>query len=84
MDNVWENKQKILSGIKNLILKDAFIEEVAEARNTICSDCEHKSTKCAALISSCCSVCGCSLKFKTRSLESSCPLDKWPALNDKQ
>ena len=59
MDNIWENKQKILSGIKNLIIKDEFI-------------------------SSCCSICGCSLKFKTRSLESSCPIDKWPALNDKQ
>ena len=84
MDNVWENKQKILSRIKNLILKNEFIEDIADTRNTICSDCEYKSTKCAALISSCCTVCGCSLKFKTRSLEASCPKDKWPALDDKQ
>jgi hypothetical protein len=28
----------------------------------------------------CCSNCGCSLKFKTRSLSSECPVKKWPAL----
>ena len=27
----------------------------------------------------CCNECGCSLAFKTRSLSSDCPLDKWKA-----
>lgn len=83
MDNIWENKRKILSGVKNLIIKDKIIEDIAAARQEICDSCEFKSKECAALISECCSVCGCSLKFKTRSLESSCPKDKWPSINDK-
>lgn len=28
----------------------------------------------------CCSLCGCSLKLKTRSLSSSCPANKWKAV----
>jgi hypothetical protein len=66
MDNIWENRKKILSGIKNLLLKEKYIEEIAAARQEICDSCEFKSKECAALISECCSVCGCSLKFKTR------------------
>jgi len=84
MDNIWKNRGKILSGIKNLLLKDKYIEQIALDRQKICDACKHKSTECAALITECCSVCGCSLKFKTRSLESSCPIDKWPSINDKQ
>ena len=83
MDNIWENKKKILSGVKNLLIKDKIIEEIAEARQAICNSCKFKSKECAALISECCSVCGCSLKFKTRSIESSCPKDKWPSIDDK-
>ena len=45
--------------------------------------CEFKSKECSALITTCCSVCGCSLKIKTRSLEASCPKDKWPSIDDK-
>ena len=83
MDNIWENRGKILSGIKNLLLKDKYIEGIASDRQAICDACNYKSKECAGLIRECCSVCGCSLKFKTRSLESSCPKDKWPSINDK-
>ncbi len=83
MDNIWENKKKILSGVKNLLIKNEIIEDIAKARQSICDSCEFKSKECAALISECCSVCGCSLKFKTRSLESFCPKDKWPSIDDK-
>ncbi len=83
MDNIWENKKKILSGVKNLLIKNKIIEEIAEARQSICDDCEFKSKDCSPLIAECCSACGCSLKFKTRSLESSCPKDKWPSIDDK-
>jgi hypothetical protein len=49
----------------------------------ICDKCEEKKTDgCAALIKACCNICGCSLEFKTRSLSSSCPVNKWPALED--
>jgi len=84
MDNIWKNRGKILSGIKNLLLKDKYIEEIASDRKAICNACEYISKECLGLITECCSACGCSLKFKTRSLESSCPKNKWPSINDKQ
>lgn len=83
MDSIWKNRGKILFGIKNLLLRDKYIEQIAADRQTICNACNHKSTECSALITECCKVCGCSLKFKTRSLESSCPKNKWPSINDK-
>ena len=83
MDNIWENKRKILSGVKNLLIKNKIIEEIAEAGQAICDGCEFKSKDCSPLITECCSACGCSLKFKIRSLESSCPKDKWPSIDDK-
>ena len=83
MDNIWKNKAKILSGVKNLLVKNKLIEEIADARQAICDSCEFKSKECSALITTCCSVCGCSLKIKTRSLEASCPKDKWPSIDDK-
>lgn len=81
MDNIWENKEKILQGIKNSLIKNSFIESISEDRYKICKACDHYSTNCVALVSSCCSLCGCSLKFKTRSLSSNCPINKWPKIN---
>lgn len=82
--DIWENKKEILAGIKNTIRKQAYVEEIAGDRLAICNACPHKSTDCAALIATCCSVCGCSLNFKTRSLQSSCPEGNWPALEEKK
>jgi hypothetical protein len=82
--DIWENKKEILAGIKNTIRKQAYVEEIAEDRLAICNACPHQSTDCAALIKTCCSVCGCSLNFKTRSLQSSCPEGHWPALEEKK
>ena len=78
--SIWENKKQILQGISNTLLKQQVVETIAAARQGICDTCPNKSTECAALISTCCSLCGCSLKWKTRSLESSCPDNRWPAI----
>jgi len=32
----------------------------------------------------CCSLCGCNLKWKTRSLSSACDDDRWDALTDEE
>ena len=82
MDNIWENKEKILEGIKNSLVKNSYIETIASDRLKICNACDEYSTNCAALIKTCCKLCGCSLSFKTRSLGSSCPQNKWPSIKN--
>ena len=80
MDSIWDNKSKILEGIKNTIAKNKFVEEVAKERHLICQACSNISTDCPPLVKECCAECGCSIKFKTHSLASSCPINKWPAI----
>lgn len=70
----WTNRKQILEGIKNTVIKDQFVEEVASFRQDICDTCELKGDDCAVPgTAPCCNECGCSLAFKTRSLSSSCP-----------
>ena len=81
---VINNFGKILEGVINSILDDDYVEQVADERNSICSSCEQidrKGDDCLAPGSQpCCSLCGCSLYFKTRSLSSDCPAGKWKAV----
>ena len=78
---IWDNKTQIMEGIKNAVLRDEFVEDVAKLRNEVCDACPSKGKKCAVKgTSPCCNECGCSLVFKTRSLSSECPLGKWAAL----
>ena len=80
LTTLWKNKKQILEGVKNSIIRDEFVEEVARIRYDICNNCELKGKKCAVKgTAPCCNECGCSLTFKTRSLSSDCPLDKWKA-----
>ena len=78
---LWNNYPLILEGIRNYLFTTDSIEQIALERYTICQACpklDLVGTEC--LVSGtqpCCSECGCSLKFKTRSLSSSCPLGKW-------
>ena len=70
-----------MEGIKNAVLRDEFVEDVARLRHDVCDSCPSKGTDCAVKgTSPCCNECGCSLAFKTRSLSSECPLGKWSAL----
>jgi len=81
-NTIWKNKRAILEGVANSVIKSQEVEEVAKLRLTICDSCSEKSTDCAALIKTCCAVCGCSLEFKSRSMQSSCPKNYWPAVLD--
>lgn len=74
LKTIWKNKKEILEGIKNSIIRDDFVEQIATLRNEICDLCELKGNKCAVSgTGPCCNECGCSLSFKTRSLSSFCP-----------
>lgn len=76
---IWKNKGKILEGIKNSVFKQEHIEEIAAERLALCKACPHidlDGTKCDVPgTSPCCSLCGCSLAIKTRSLSSQCALN---------
>lgn len=82
---IWANRSEILEGIKNSIVRDEFVENVAKLRNEICDECPSKGRKCEVKgTAPCCNECGCSLAFKTRSLSSDCPLGKWQAIATKE
>lgn len=81
LSDIWKNRKQILEGIKNATIRNEFVEEIALERNAICDQCPSKGDKCAVPgTAPCCNECGCSLTFKTRSLSSECPLEKWKAL----
>jgi hypothetical protein len=81
LKKIWKDRNKILEGITNAIIRDEFVEDVAKHRMEVCDACEFKGDKCLVPgTSPCCNDCGCSLTFKTRSLSSECPQDKWKAL----
>ena len=70
---IWHERKKILEGTKNIIIKDEFVETVAQYRQKICDKCEYYKGKCDVVgTGPCCGACGCSLKIKLRSLSSPC------------
>jgi hypothetical protein len=78
---IWKNRKEILEGITNSVIRDETVEEIAALRYNLCNQCPSKGGECAVKgTGPCCGECGCSLSFKTRSLASDCPLDKWDAL----
>ncbi len=83
LKQIWQNKGNILSGIFNTLFKEDKIEQVYKNRKSICNKCEHIDNvgdKCAVTgTNPCCALCGCSLAFKLRSLDSECPVGKWTA-----
>lgn len=81
LKKIWENRKKIYEGIKNSVIRDAFVEDVAAKRMALCDLCPSKGDKCEVPgTAPCCNECGCSLAFKVRSLSSECPLGEWEAL----
>jgi len=83
MDSIWQNKTKILNGIKNTLVKQQIIEDIAVSRRAICLSCPDLEADPKAIIKERCGKCGCAIKFKTRCLECSCPMDKWPAIKQE-
>lgn len=81
---IWKNRTQIMEGIKNSIIRDRFVEEIAKARMEHCNVCVRKDVEgkdCAIPgTQPCCQLCGCSLQLKLRSLSSSCPDLRWNAV----
>ena len=69
----------------NSIFKKEDVEIIANDRMKICADCvhiDHTGSKCDVPgTQPCCGKCGCSLKFKLRSLSSGCGDEKYPRWN---
>lgn len=85
---IWKNKGQIIEGILNSVFKKEDVEAIAASRIAICNKCDDLDTKgenCLAPgTQPCCSLCGCSLAFKTRSMSSECPAGKWTSLMSEQ
>ena len=81
---VWKARNQILEGIMNKIFTKEHVEEVARERIIICNACEFigKTNKACLMpgTAPCCSICGCCLELKIRSLSSDCPKGKWEAI----
>ena len=73
---IWENRSQILEGVKNSIIRDELVEDIARMRYDICDECEHidnKGKQCAVKgTQPCCAECGCSDPAYTLSLVSIC------------
>ena len=61
---------EIADGLKNAIVKKAFVEAIAADRMIVCKECQPDNTFN-------CESCGCLLYVKTRSLKTDCPENKW-------
>jgi hypothetical protein len=84
---IWKTKGQILEGVTNSIFKREDVEDIAAQRLHTCHMCLLYTEKDEGCMVSgtgpCCNQklggCGCSLKFKTRSLSSECPKGYWKA-----
>jgi len=79
---IWKSRTQILEGVKNNVFKSKDVEEIASVRADICNSCPHLDSKGSSCLMSgtqpCCGKCGCSLKFKLRSLSSACGDEETP------
>lgn len=91
LGKIWKYRKEILDGVANTVVKKAFVETVYAHRLEICKECEEWDGDCLVPGSGpCCGACGCSGKFKLRSMSSVCGLaqkgkePKWfPVLSQK-
>lgn len=81
----------ILEGAWNSVFVKDEIEKVAKQRDDVCRGCAMNSDHAKRFNKYKtfrpdfhCTVCGCDLHMKTRSLSSSCPLGKWEALGSQE
>lgn len=89
---IWKAKGQIIEGVTNSIFKREDVEQIAQERMRICLFCAlYTETDNGCMVpgtSPCCNQdlggCGCSLKFKTRSLSSDCPKGHWKAEMSQQ
>ena len=70
--------QEIYQGWKNLIFRNEQVEDSALNRLNKCNECPHRSNYPDNVsITSTCKLCGCVLKAKVRSTNSTCPDKRW-------
>ena len=89
---IWKNKNQIIEGVANSIFKKDDIEQIAQERMKVCFLCNlYTESDGGCMVpgtTPCCNQelggCGCSLKFKTRSLSSDCPMGHWKAVVTQQ
>ena len=75
LSKIWKYRKQILEGVANTVIKQEFVETVAEHRMAICDKCDQKGDECLVPgTGPCCAACGCCLEFKVRSLSSACGL----------
>ena len=74
--NAFGNLDKIYEGIKNKVFVKEDVEQIANIRWNICTNCDFfdtKGTHCAVPgTQPCCADCGCILNLKVRSLSLQC------------
>ena len=79
-----KNIDQIYDGIKNDPFKKEYVEKIAESRIKICETCNEYDTKGSKCLvpgtQPCCTLCGCSMHWKSRSMSSECPAGKWEQL----
>lgn len=90
---IWNEKWRILEGIKNSVYHKPYVEKIAAKRleickTNLCGNYNEAGDKdiCYVKGKPCCGICGCKLGYLTRSLSSSCSLklqQKYP-LWDKE
>ena len=84
LGKIWKNRKQIMEGIKNSIIRDAFVEKVADERRKICDGCIRKDDEGSSCVvpgtQPCCNLCGCSLGVKMRALSAECPDLRWHAV----
>ena len=59
LKKIWKNRKQIYEGIKNSVMRDNFVEEVAAKRMSLCNECPSKGDKCEVPgTGPCCNECG--------------------------
>lgn len=91
ISQIWKNRSSIMEGILNRFITKEHIELTAAARMSACRSCpllDLIGSSCMVPgTQPCCSECGCSLSFKTRSLSAECPhpVDpRWKAVTTQE
>jgi len=84
---ILKNRKNIYRGIKNWLFKKKETEKLFKSRINICNSCPYIDNKGGTCLvegtQPCCSLCGCSLKFKLRDPESRCDINKWSEVKQK-
>ena len=46
LKKIWKNRKEIYEGIKNSVMRDDLVEDVAAKRMAMCNECPSKGDKC--------------------------------------